>query len=89
MKIAVASVMSLVLTGSLVLCAGCGKSGSMVKTRKNFSDVELRRYSEAKEKALARVLGPMHNLVGHAIIPFELGAAVDMYYFPERVLPLH
>lgn len=27
----------------------------------------------------------MHNLVGHAIIPFAIGGAVDMYYFPNHI----
>jgi len=26
----------------------------------------------------------MHNLVGHAIIPYSVGGAVDMYYFPNH-----
>ena len=27
----------------------------------------------------------MHHLVGHAIIPFDVGGAVDMYYFPNGI----
>lgn len=27
----------------------------------------------------------MHDLVGHAIIPFSIGGAVDMYYFPNHI----
>ncbi len=40
---------------------------------------------EAKKAALERILGPMHELVGHAIIPFQVGGAVDMYYFPNGI----
>jgi len=29
--------------------------------------------------------GEMHNFVGHAIIPFSVGGAVDMYYFPNHI----
>lgn len=36
-----------------------------------------------KQEGLERVLGPMHEYVGHAIIPYEVGGAVDMYYFPQ------
>lgn len=36
-----------------------------------------------KKAGLERILGPMHELVGHAIIPFEVGGPVDMYYFPH------
>lgn len=28
----------------------------------------------------------MHNLVGHAIIPFSVGGAVDMYYYPNHIM---
>lgn len=38
-----------------------------------------------KMEGLERVLGPSHKLVGHAIIPFEVGGAVDMYYFPNGI----
>jgi hypothetical protein len=27
----------------------------------------------------------MHGFVGHAIIPFQIGGAVDMYYFPNGI----
>ena len=30
-------------------------------------------------------MGPMHDLVGHAVIPFQMGGAVDMYYFPNGI----
>lgn len=40
---------------------------------------------ELKSKGLENVLGKMHDLVGHAIIPFAIGGAVDMYYFPNHI----
>lgn len=27
----------------------------------------------------------MHGIVGHAIIPFSIGGAVDMYYFTDHI----
>jgi hypothetical protein len=27
----------------------------------------------------------MYGMVGHAIIPFEVGGAIDMYYFPNHI----
>ena len=36
-------------------------------------------------KGLENVLGKMHDLVGHTIIPFAVGGAVDMYYFPNHI----
>jgi hypothetical protein len=50
-----------------------------------FSDAEYSRHFEVKQAALERILGPMHNTVGHAIVPFEIGGAVDMYYFPNGI----
>lgn len=38
---------------------------------------------QAKKEAMENILGEMYGLVGHAIIPFQIGGAVDMYYFPN------
>ena len=53
--------------------------------RPEFTDQEHGQYHEFKQAALEKVLGPMHNLVGHALIPFQIGGAVDMYYFPNCI----
>lgn len=39
----------------------------------------------AKEAAMERMLGEIHGFVGHAVIPFRVGGAVDMYYFPNGI----
>lgn len=48
-------------------------------------DRDIEHY-EAKRAAMERILGPMDDLVGHAIIPFQIGGAVDMYSF-SRAMP--
>jgi hypothetical protein len=48
-----------------------------------FSPEDYERHHALKAAALERVLGPMHATVGHAIIPYFVGGAVDMYYFPN------
>jgi len=54
--------------------------------KREFSEEEYNRYCEAKEVALERLLGPMHNMVGHAVIPFGVtGGLVDTYYFPNGI----
>ncbi|MBC7848400.1 MAG: suppressor of fused domain protein [Chitinophagaceae bacterium] len=53
--------------------------------QKEFSEEQHDRDYEEKKKGLEDVLGKMHGLVGHAIIPFEVGGAVDMYYFPNHL----
>ena len=52
---------------------------------KGFTDQEHEPDYELKSQGLENILGKMHNLVGHAIIPFAAGGAVDMYYFPNHI----
>lgn len=49
------------------------------------SEQEYELDYEQKSQGLKNVLGEMHDLVGHAIIPFAVGGAVDMYYFPNHI----
>lgn len=51
--------------------------------KESFTDETYDKHYEAKQKALEKILGKMHNLVGHALIPFDVGGTVDMYYFPN------
>jgi len=53
--------------------------------QRRFGDDEWERHYELKKRGLEKVLGEMYELVGHAIIPFQIGGAVDMYYFPNCV----
>jgi hypothetical protein len=50
-----------------------------------FTEQEYETDYELKSQGLENVLGKMHDLVGHAIIPFAVGGAVDMYYFPNHI----
>lgn len=60
-----------------------GKKETTIK--KDFTEEEQEKDYELKSKGLENILGKMHNLVGHAIIPFSIGGAVDMYYFPNHL----
>ncbi|MBS1528696.1 MAG: suppressor of fused domain protein [Bacteroidetes bacterium] len=60
------------------------KKGRIRETPQDHG-VEEDAYYEAKVAGLERVLGKMNNIVGHAIIPFEVGGAVDMYYFSDCI----
>jgi hypothetical protein len=51
----------------------------------DFTEREHELDYELKSQGLENVLGKMHNLVGHAIIPFAVGGAVVMYYFPNHI----
>lgn len=52
---------------------------------REFTQEESEKDYELKEAGLERILGKMHSMVGHAIIPFDIGGAVDMYYFREGI----
>jgi hypothetical protein len=56
--------------------------GKKYKSPPSFE--QYQRQYELKRQGLERVLGKMHDLVGHAIIAFEVGGAVDMY-FPNAI----
>lgn len=50
-----------------------------------FTQEQHEQDYELKGAGLEALLGPMHDVVGHAIIPFAVGGAVDMYYFNEHL----
>lgn len=55
------------------------------KTPKKFTQEEYEAYDTLKMKGLEYVLGKSHDKVGHAIIPFQIGGTVDMYYFLNSI----
>ncbi len=50
-----------------------------------ISDDQLNEFFQLKERAMVNMLGEMYELVRHAMIPFQIGGAVDMYYFPNVI----
>ncbi len=52
---------------------------------KEFTEEEYDQHYEMKSIGLENVLGKANELVGHAIIPFDIGGAVDMYYYPNGI----
>ncbi|MFN3755143.1 hypothetical protein [Flavobacterium sp.] len=55
------------------------------EAKKEFTDEDFQNHYEEKSVGLEKVLGKSHDIVGHAIIPFEIGGAVDMYYYPNGI----
>ncbi len=55
------------------------------RPKPRFTDEEFNRHYELKRQGLEKVLGPMAEVVGHAMIPFMVGGTVDMYYFPNAL----
>jgi hypothetical protein len=70
-----------------VMCAMLARGCTSRSTpTPEFSNEEYNRYQDAKQAGLERLLGPMHNLVGHALVPFGVtGGSVDLYYFPNGI----
>jgi len=54
-------------------------------TQKVYTNEDNDLDYEQKTAGLEHVLGKMYDMVGHAIIPFSIGGAVDMYYFSEHI----
>lgn len=52
---------------------------------REFTEEEWDKDNEDKQAGLERVLGKMNDLVGHALIPFNVGGNVDMYYFSNGI----
>jgi hypothetical protein len=61
------------------------RSAHRAEAKPDFSQEEYDQHYESKQAALERILGPMEEFVGHAIIPFQIGGAVDMYYFTKGI----
>jgi len=55
------------------------------ETPKEFTEEEWNNCYDDKQKGLENVLGKMHDMVGHAIIPFDVGGTLDMYYFIDGI----
>ena len=50
---------------------------------KHNNNEEDLAYAELKQQGIEAVLGKMFYVVGHAIIPFEIGGNMNMHYFPS------
>lgn len=55
------------------------------KEKPQFTDEQYQQHYELKKQGLEKVLGEMYPLVRHAVIPFQVGGAVDIYYFPNAL----
>ncbi len=56
-----------------------------ISCKKDFSDEEYDKAYEVKMAFAEAILGKSDTMVGHAIIPFQIGGTVDMYYFPHSI----
>jgi len=53
-------------------------------SEKEEGELEDKWYDE-KSELMASILGEEHDMVMHAIIPYEVGGGLDLYYFPNGI----
>jgi len=57
--------------------------------KKKLSEEEIEKLEEEwydeKSKLMEHILGKENNMVMHAIIPYEIGGALDLYYYPSDI----
>lgn len=46
-------------------------------------EVDSEKWYELRTSLMAEHLGDMHDKVMHAVIPYAIGGALDLYYFPD------
>ena len=85
MNITITLLIATLIVGGVLLVLKQRPTPQIAEDKSEFSEEEYDRHYEAKQAALEKILGPMYELVGHAIIPFQIGGAVDMYYFPNGI----
>lgn len=50
-----------------------------------LEDDAFEQWDNEKSARMEGILGPMHDIVMHSMIPFHVGGGLDLYYFPNRV----
>lgn len=68
------------------LTTSCTNQQGQKAVTKELTAEEFEKDYELKTQGLEAILGKSDSLVGHAIIPFEVGGAVDMYYYPNGII---
>ncbi len=54
-------------------------------SKSDADDAAEEAWQNEKEKLLEEMLGPMHRMVMHAIIPYAIGGGLDLYYYPNHL----
>jgi hypothetical protein len=59
--------------------------GKNKKLSDEQQDTLENEWYENKSQLLETILGKEHDMVMHALIPYELGGGLDLYYYPEGI----
>ena len=52
-----------------------------------IDEAAARKWDEQKSKLMVGMLGPQHQTVMHSIVPYEVGGALDLYYYTPPGTP--
>jgi len=52
---------------------------------KEYTGEQYDKDYELKQQGLEKILGKMHDMVGHSVVPFYMGGSVDLYYFLHHI----
>lgn len=55
------------------------------ETGPDLNDAAEEAWADEKEKRMESMLGPMHDKVMHALIPYAIGGGLDLYYYPNHI----
>lgn len=69
----------------LTACAKKETTESSASSQPRFSKEEIDSYNVLKLAGMEKVLGPVHNQVNEAVVPWEEGGNLDMYYFNNGI----
>lgn len=54
------------------------------ESEEEYTEEEYEKSGRIKEDLMTTILGPPHDLVQHAIIPYSIGGSLDIYYYATK-----
>lgn len=51
----------------------------------NRDEALARKWDDRKSEIMVDLLGEMHDIVMHALIPYAIGGGLDLYYYPNGI----
>ncbi len=59
--------------------------GKILNFFKKDTEELAEQWYDEKSRLMEEILGREHDMVQHAIIPYEIGGALDLYYYPNDI----
>lgn len=58
---------------------------NLFSRKQKYDEAAAEAWYDEKSRLMEQVLGKEHDMVMHAMIPYALGGALDLYYFPNGI----